>query len=55
MKDPGIFNSLVTNETVEVHVFYKDRFAIRLGVVNWRFYNDPPTASGGGLEGMVRG
>ena len=54
IKDPGIFNSLVTNEPVEVHVLYKDRFAIRLGIVNWRFYNDAPTSSGGGLEGMGR-
>mgnify|MGYP001168259759 CR=1 FL=1 len=54
IKDPGIFNSMVTNEPVEVHVLYKDRFAVRLGVVIWRFFNDMPTASGGGLEGMGR-
>ena len=40
IKDPGIFNSVVTNEPVEVHVLYKDRFAVRLGVVIWRFFND---------------
>ena len=46
---------MVTNELVEVHVLYKDRFAVRLGVVIWRFFNDMPTASGGGLEGRGGG
>ena len=54
IKDPGIFNSIVSNEPVGVHVFYQNRYAIRLGVVIWRFFNDAPAASGGGLEGMGR-
>ena len=49
-----MFNSLVTNEPVEVNILYKDRFAIRLGIVNWRLYNNASPASGGGLEVMGR-
>ena len=54
IKDPGVFNSVVSNEPVEVKVLYQDCFAIRLGVLLWRFFNDAPSASGGGLEGMGR-
>lgn len=31
---------------------YKDTYSQRLGVVVWRFFNDSPGASGGGVEGM---
>lgn len=52
--DPGVFNSVVSNEPVEVKKLYADVNADRLGVVIWRFYNDQPGASGGGVEGMGR-
>lgn len=50
----GTFNSVVSNEPVEVKRLYSDVGADRLGVVVWRFFNDQPGASGGGLEGMGR-
>ena len=52
--DPGVFNSVSSNEVVEVKKLYKDADNARLGVVIWRFFNDTPTASGGGIEGMGR-
>jgi len=52
--DPGVFNSVVSNEPVEVKKLYADISADRLGVVIWRFYNDQPGASGAGVEGMGR-
>ena len=54
LSDVGVFNSIVSNEHVEVKLLYKDSTDARLGVVVWRFYNDSPTASGGGQEGMGR-
>jgi putative DNA primase/helicase len=50
----GVFNSVVSNEPVEVKLLYKDTHPARLGVVVWRFFNDSPGASGGGVEGMGR-
>ena len=52
--DPGVFNSISSNEKVEVKKLYKDIGCARLGVVIWRFFNDTPGASGGGIEGMGR-
>ena len=52
--DPGVFNSVVSNEPVEVKKLYADVSADRLGVVVWRFYNDQPGVSGAGVEGMGR-
>ncbi|KZR67722.1 DUF3854 domain-containing protein [Prochlorococcus sp. MIT 1303] len=54
VSDPGVFNSISSNEKVEVKKLYKDADSARLGVVIWRFFNDSPTASGGGIEGMGR-
>jgi len=54
MKDAGILNSIVSNEPVEVKKLYLNDSVERLGVVIWRAYNDNPTASGGGLEGIGR-
>jgi P4 family phage/plasmid primase-like protien len=54
ISDAGVFNSVVSNEPVEVKKLYADVSADRLGVVIWRFYNDQPGASGGGVEGMGR-
>ncbi len=54
VRDPGTFNSIVSNEPVEVKRLYHDVFSARLGVVVWRFFNDTPGASGGGVEGMGR-
>ena len=50
----GTFNAVVSNEPVEVKLLYKDTHPQRLGVVVWRFFNDSPGASGGGVEGMGR-
>ncbi len=50
----GTFNAVVSNEPVEVKLLYKDTHPARLGVVVWRFFNDSPGASGGGVEGMGR-
>jgi len=54
IKDVGNFNAIVSNEPVEVMKKYQDTTSERLGVVIWRFFNDTPSASGGGLEGMGR-
>ena len=54
VSDPGVFNAIVSNEPVEVKLLYKDTHPQRLGVVLWRFFNDSPGASGGGVEGMGR-
>ena len=54
VSDPGTFNAVASNEPVEVKKMYVDHGAARLGVVIWRFMNDTPGASGGGLEGMGR-
>ena len=50
----GVFDSIVTNEPVEVEKKYFDIAFERLGVVVWRAFNDNPTASGGGVEGLGR-
>ena len=52
--DAGIFNSIVSNEEVEVKKLYLNETSERLGVVVWRAFNDNPTASGGGVEGLGR-
>lgn len=54
VSDPGVFNNIASNEPVHVKKLYSNVSAARLGVVMWRFYNDQPGASGGGLEGMGR-
>lgn len=54
VSDPGTFNAVASNEPVAVKKMYVDCSAARLGVVIWRFMNDTPGASGGGLEGMGR-
>lgn len=54
VSDPGVFNAVVSNEPVEVKLLYRDTHPQRLGVVVWRFFNDSPGASGGGVEGMGR-
>ena len=54
VRDPGTFNSIISNEPVEVKALYRDVFSARLGVVVWRFFNDTPGASGGGVEGLGR-
>ena len=54
LSDVGIFNSIVSNEHVEVKLLYQNPTDARLGVVIWRFFNDSPTAAGGGQEGMGR-
>ena len=50
----GTFNALVSNETVEGKLFYKDAYPQYIGVVVWQLFNDSPGASGGGFEGMGR-
>lgn len=53
--DPGLFNSIVSNEPVSVKVLYRDLISTRLGVVVWRFYNDSPKIKNtGGVEGYGR-
>jgi len=54
ISDAGIFNSIVSNEEVEVKKLYFNETSERLGVVVWRAFNDNPTASGGGVEGIGR-
>ena len=50
----GKFNSIISNEPVLVkQLFFNETFE-RLGVVCWRAFNDNPTASGGGVEGLGR-
>jgi hypothetical protein len=53
--DPGNFNSIVSNEPVQIWIKYKNKCDARLGCVIWRFYNDQPrVADDGGVEGMAR-
>ena len=53
--DPGCFNSIVSNEPVQIWIKYKNKCDARLGCVIWRFYNDQPrVADDGGVEGMAR-
>ena len=53
--DPGCFNSIVSNEPVQIWIKYKNKCDARLGCVIWRFYNDQPrVADDGGIEGMSR-
>ena len=54
MNDAGIFDSIVSNEEVPVRQLYFNQTYERLGVVVWRAFNDNPTASGGGVEGLGR-
>ena len=55
VKDPGCFNSIVSNEPVQIWIKYKNKCDARLGCVIWRFYNDQPrVADDGGVEGMSR-
>lgn len=54
VSDPGVFNAVASNELVEVKKLYENHDSARLGVVVWRFFNDTPGASGGGMEGMGR-
>ena len=54
ISDAGVFDSIVTNEPVEVKRLYLNEGFERLGVVIWRAFNDNPTASGGGVEGLGR-
>ena len=53
--DPGSFNSIVSNEPIQIWIKYKNKCDARLGCVIWRFYNDQPkVADDGGVEGMAR-
>jgi len=54
IKNVGIFNSIVSNEPVEVKKLFLNESSKRIGVVVWRAYNDNPSASGGGVEGIGR-
>ena len=54
ISDAGIFDSIVTNEEVPVKKLFFNQTLERLGVVVWRAFNDNPTASGGGVEGLGR-
>tara|TARA_B100000676_G_scaffold80828_1_gene80817 strand:- start:26 stop:2338 length:2313 start_codon:yes stop_codon:yes gene_type:complete len=55
VRDPGQFNSIVSNEPVQVWRKFQNRADARLGVVIWRFFNDLPGVSdAGGVEGMQR-
>ena len=54
ISDAGVFNSIVSNEPVEIKKLYMNETHERLGVVIWRSFNDNPTASGGGVEGIGR-
>ena len=54
ISDAGVLNSIITNEPVEVKKLYLNESSERLGVVYWRAFNDNPTASGGGVEGLGR-
>ena len=52
--DAGIFNSIVSNEPVPIKILYENDSFARLGVVVWRNFNDQPSVSGGGAEGLGR-
>ena len=54
ISDPALFDSIVSNEEVPVKKLFFNETAERLGVVVWRAFNDNPTASGGGVEGLGR-
>ena len=54
MTDAGIFNSIVSNEPVPIKILYENSSFARLGVVVWRNFNDQPSVSGGGAEGLGR-
>ena len=55
VKDPGQFNSIVSNEPVQVWHKFSNKTDARLGVVIWRLFNDQPGVSdSGGDEGMQR-
>ena len=55
VSDPGCFNSIVSNEPVQIWIKYKNKCDARLACVVWRFYNDQPrVADDGGVEGMAR-
>ena len=54
--DPGCFNSIVSNEPVQIWIKYKNKCDARFGCVIWRFYNDQPrVADDGGVTGSVQG
>ena len=50
----GTYNSICSNELIKIKILYKDQFAARLGIVPWRLYNDKPSNSQDGDEGMTR-
>ena len=54
MNDAGVFNSIVSNEPVDIKILYENTSLARLGVVVWRNFNDQPSVSGGGAEGLGR-
>ena len=54
VKDAGQLNQIISNEPVEVKKLYLNESTQRLCVVVWRAYNDNPTTSGGGVEGLGR-
>ena len=54
ISDPALFDSIVSNEEVPVKKLFFNETSERLGVVVWRAFNDNPTASGGGVEGLGR-
>jgi len=54
MTDAGVFNSIVSNEPVEIKVLYEDNSSERLGIVVWRNFYDQPSVSRGGTEGLGR-
>ena len=55
VKDPGQFNSIVSNEPVQVWRKFSNKTDARLGVVIWRLFNDlPGVCDSGSVEGMQR-
>ena len=54
LSDVGAYNSVCSNELMKIKLMYKDIFAARLGIVPWRLYNDKPSNSQDGDEGMTR-
>ena len=54
ISDAGKLDKIISNEPVLVkQLFFNETFE-RLGVVIWRAFNDNPTVSGGGVEGLGR-
>ena len=54
ISDAGKLDKIISNEPVLVkQLFFNESFE-RLGVVIWRAFNDNPTVSGGGIEGLNR-